>query len=336
MKKEHLWTPEMTRILIIRFSSIGDIVLTTPVVRRLKKQLEGEVEIHYLTKVGFASLFDENPYVDRLWTLEDSLEKVLKELEKVEFDFVIDLHRNLRTAQVKKRVKGLYFSFDKLNFKKWLLVNFGIDRMPDVHIVDRYMDAVRAFSLKDDQKGLDYFIPDDTTMNLKRFSIDEGEYLAWVVGAAHEGKRFSAEKVCSVIDQLDIPVVLLGGKADQELSENIMSSCTGHVTNMVGRTSIHESAWLLDRSKVVVSPDTGMMHIAAALRKKVISLWGCTVPKLGMYPYRPGESSVIIEPKNKEKRPCSKLGNHCKYPVNCIESISNEEVLNAINAKQRQ
>lgn len=320
----------MTRILIIRFSSIGDIVLTTPVIRTLKEQLDGEVEIHYLTKQAFASLFDANPHVDRLWTMTDSLDETLKELEKVEFDYIIDLHRNLRTAKVKKRLKGLYFSFDKLNFKKWLLVNFGIDHMPDVHIVDRYMEAVKAFSLEDDGKGLDYFIPEDVSVDLKTFSLKEDGYVAWVIGAAHEGKRFSANKVRAVIDQVKRPVVLLGGKADKELAEKITESCAGHVVNMVGRTSIHGSAWLLERANAVVTPDTGMMHIASALKKKVISLWGCTVPHLGMYPYRPGEGSEIIEPKNKEKRPCSKLGNRCKYPENCIESISNEEVLEAI------
>jgi heptosyltransferase-2 len=326
----------MTRILIIRFSSIGDIVLTSPVVRSLKEQLEGEVEIHYLTKAAYASIFDANPYVDKLWTMRDSLDEVLKDLEKIEFDHIIDLHRNLRTAKVKKRVKGLYFSFDKLNFKKWLLVNFGVDKMPDVHIVDRYMETVKAFSMEDDGEGLDYFLPDVVSMNLKPLSLKQGEYLAWVIGAAHEGKRFSASKVSSVIAQVKMPVVLLGGKVDKDLAEEIMESCSGHVVNMVGRTSLHESAWLLDRSKLVVTPDTGMMHIASALKKKVISLWGCTVPELGMYPYRPGDGSMIIEPKDKDKRPCSKLGNRCKYPVNCIESISNEEVLKAIEKPVNQ
>lgn len=320
----------MTKVLIIRFSSIGDIVLTTPVIRTLKEQLDGEVEIHYLTKAAFASLFDANPYVDKLWILEDSLDDILSELEQIQFDYVIDLHRNLRTARVKKRIKGMYFSFEKLNYKKWLLVNLGIDQMPDLHIVDRYMDAIKVFSPEDDGKGLDYFIPEGVSVDLKSYGIREGEYVAWVIGAAHEGKRFSAEKVRSLIDQVNSPVVLLGGKADKKMAEEIMDSCSAHVLNKVGRTSLHESAWLIDKAKVVVTPDTGMMHIASALNKRIVSLWGCTVPEFGMYPYRPGEGSMIIQPKDKPKRPCSKLGNRCKYPQNCIESIQDEEVLKAI------
>ena len=320
----------MTRILVIRFSSIGDIVLTTPVLRALKTQLEGEVELHYLTKAAFAPILESNPHVDRLWTMKDSLDEVLDQMAELEFDYLIDLHRNLRTARVKKRIKGLYFTFDKLNWKKYLLVNFGVNKLPDVHIVDRYMAAIKAFSPEDDGKGLDYYIPEGIEVDLKPYSLESNGYVAWVIGAAHTGKRFSASKVSEILLQVDTPVVLMGGPADIEMAESIMSKAKGYLVNMVGRTSLHESAYLIRESKAVVTPDTGMMHIAAALKKKVISLWGCTVPEFGMYPYRPGEGSVMLQPKEKDKRPCSKLGNRCKYPENCIESIENEEVLKAI------
>ncbi|NNC83549.1 MAG: glycosyltransferase family 9 protein [Flavobacteriales bacterium] len=323
----------MTRVLVIRFSSIGDIVLTTPVIRALKSQLEGEVELHYLTKASFAPILENNPYVDRLWTMTDSLDEVVEELADIDFDYLIDLHRNLRTSVVKRKVKGLYFTFDKLNWKKYLWVNFGINKLPDVHIVDRYMDAIRAFSTQDDGQGLDYFIPEDVQVDLQVFSLSPQGYVAWVIGAAHEGKRFSAAKVTGIVDRLKIPVVLLGGKADVDMAEEIMRSTQAHVVNMVGRTTLHESAWLLRESQVVVTPDTGMMHIAAAWKKRIISLWGCTVPEFGMYPYRPGEGSVMLQPRDKSKRPCSKLGNRCKYPVNCIESIEDDEVVRVLKSE---
>lgn len=323
----------MTKILIIRFSSIGDIVLTTPVLRRLKEQLEGDVEIHYLTKQAFATIVEINPHVDKVWAMQDSLDQVLETMQDQDYDYVIDLHRNLRSGLTKRKLKGgMEFTLKKYNFEKWLLVNFGIDRMPDLHIVDRYLDTVKAFTLEDDGKGLDYFIPEGTHVNLRRYGLKEDEYIAWVLGAAHPGKRFSAAKAASVINRLDRPVILLGGKADEAIAQEVMAAAKGHVVDFTGRTSLHESAFLLDGSSVVVTPDTGMMHIAAALGKRIISLWGCTVPAFGMSPYRPGEGSEIIEPQGLSKRPCSKLGDRCKYPGNCIERIDEDDVLSAIQS----
>lgn len=297
----------------------------------LKEQLDGEVEIHYLTKKAYAGIVNSNPYVNKVWALDEKLDDVLEDLEKIEFDYVIDLHRNLRTAIVKKRLKGLYFSFDKLNFKKWLLVNFRIDRLPRVHIVDRYLASLKPFDLREDGKGLDYFIPEGTHVNLIPYSFSSGEYLAWVIGAAHPGKRFSAEKVTGILNRFKGKVILLGGKTDMPLGEEIMANTECHILNLVGRCSLDESAWIMEHAHTVLSPDTGMMHIASALKKKVVSVWGCTVPAFGMYPYHPGEGSIMLEPVGKEKRPCSKLGNRCKYPVNCIESIPDTTLLKAIS-----
>ncbi|HKL02363.1 MAG TPA: hypothetical protein VJ911_01755, partial [Cryomorphaceae bacterium] len=148
----------MTKVLIIRFSSIGDVVLTTPVVRNLKNQLDGSVEIHYLTKTKFRTLVEPNPHISKVYSIEKSTNEVIEALQSEAYDYVVDLHKNLRSARVKRALKALDFTFEKLNWEKWLLVNFGIDRLPRIHIVDRYMDAVSAFGIENDDKGLDYFI----------------------------------------------------------------------------------------------------------------------------------------------------------------------------------
>ncbi|HEY0897723.1 MAG TPA: glycosyltransferase family 9 protein, partial [Sphingobacteriaceae bacterium] len=129
------------KILIIRFSSIGDIVLTTPVVRCLKTQLP-QCEIHYLTKSAFRSVLEANPYIDKLHLLEDKLKDTVKTLKAEQFDYVIDLHHNLRTLLIKSRLGIKAFSFNKLNYEKWMLVNFKRNIMPPVHIVDRYLKTV--------------------------------------------------------------------------------------------------------------------------------------------------------------------------------------------------
>src|SRR5271170_4712056 len=146
------------KFLVIRFSSIGDIVLTTPVVRCLKKQV-ATAEVHYLTKAAFRPILAANPYIDRLHCLQNDLDGRIDTLHEEDFDYIIDLHHNLRTLKVKRGLKKQAFSFDKLNIKKWLYTRFKLNRLPNRHIVDRYMDTLSTFGVKNDGAGLDYFIP---------------------------------------------------------------------------------------------------------------------------------------------------------------------------------
>ncbi len=146
-----------TKFLIIRFSSIGDIVLTTPVIRCLKQQYDGDIEIHYLTKNIFTSLLEHNPYIDKLHGIVDNISEIRHKLIEENFDFVIDLHRNIRTLKVKRMLKVPHFSFDKLNWEKWLIVNFKVDKLPNIHIVDRYLNTLKKWNIVNDEKGLDFF-----------------------------------------------------------------------------------------------------------------------------------------------------------------------------------
>lgn len=132
----------MPKVLVLRFSSIGDIVLTTPVVRNLKQQLSG-AEVHYCTKSQFRILLENNPYVDKAFYLDKSLNNLIDELKKENYDYVIDLHNNLRSSIIKWRLGKKSFTFDKLNLKKWLLVNLKVNKLPSLHIVDRYMATVK-------------------------------------------------------------------------------------------------------------------------------------------------------------------------------------------------
>ena len=131
------------KILVVRYSSIGDIVLTTPIVRCLKQQLDGNVEIHYLTKKNYNSLLENNPYITKVHTIEKNNSEVAQQLKNEQFDYIIDLHKNLRSKGISRRLGTLRFTFDKLNVKKWLLTNFKINTLPDIHIVDRYFEAIK-------------------------------------------------------------------------------------------------------------------------------------------------------------------------------------------------
>lgn len=291
------------KILIVRLSSIGDMVLTTPIIRRLHAQLDAE--IHYLTKARFRGVLEHHPAIHRLWTFERNLDEVLPQLKAEGFSEVIDLHKNLRTRKLKSVLKVSAHSFPKLNLQKWIYVNFGWDLMPDVHIVDRYMRAVEHLGVLDDGQGLDYF-PGERAEKV-RSKLPEEPYVAVVIGGNHPGKRLAAHQLKQLCSQISHPVVLLGGPEDAQVADEVAGR--DHVLNFVGKISLNESAIAVRESAAVIAHDTGLMHVAAAYGKDVLSIWGATVPEFGMYPYRAGEKSQMFRPFNRKHRPHSKLGN---------------------------
>ncbi len=313
----------MKKILVIRFSSIGDIVLTTPVVRALKEQLNAEV--HYLTKKSFVSFLEPNPNIDTIYSIEKEIDEVVADLQKENYDFVVDLHNNLRTARLKKALKKPNKSFKKLNIEKWLLVNFKLDKMPDVHIVDRYLDTVKELGIKNDHKGLDYYIPtkDEVALNSLPTGFDKG-YIGFVIGGQHATKMLPEEKITSVIKKLNKKVVLLGGPEDAEKANRIEKTIGENVYNAAGKYNLNQSASLVKQADAIITHDTGLMHIAAAFQKKIISVWGNTVPELGMYPYQAGEGSQIMEVKDLSCRPCSKIG-YKKCPKGHFKCMVNQD-----------
>ena len=319
-----------TKFLIIRFSSIGDIVLTSPVARCLKNQFP-EAEIHYLTKKRNADLLQANPYIDKIQFLEDSLSKKIGELKTENYDYIIDLHNNLRSLRVKLGLKVKSFSFNKLNIRKLLLTLFKIDTMPKSHIVDRNLATLSTFGVSDDGKGLDHFISIDD-----EFPIDElpenfrNGYVAIVLAGTYATKRMPVEKYRALISNTKFSFVLLGGKSERLLADRVMEWNTGNVINFTGKLRINQSASLVKNAQLVISNDTGLMHIAAAYHKKILSVWGSTAPELGMSPYMPGEGSEILEVKGLPCRPCSKLGYHkCpKKHFRCMNDLPEERIIN--------
>jgi heptosyltransferase-2 len=295
------------KYLVIRFSSIGDIVLTTPVIRLLKT-CRPHAEIHVVTKKKFAPILAPNPYIHKIHVLEDSLFDLIKRLRREEFDFVLDLHRNLRSFVVKVALGEKTFVFHKLNVAKWLLVHFKINILPDVHVVDRYIDVLSGLHVKNDRRGLDFFMPQNTALPAEVEQFCKGKnFVALVVGAQHATKKMPIKKVVELCEKINHPIALLGGEMEREMGKTIAVQ-SPNVYNICGDLDIYQSALLIDKSKVVISHDTGLMHIAAARKKDIISVWGNTVPQFGMYPYYSGKRSKIFEVQNLKCRPCSKIG----------------------------
>jgi ADP-heptose:LPS heptosyltransferase len=324
------------KILLLRFSSIGDIVLTTPVARCLQQQLGAEV--HFLTKRAFAPIVEPNPHINRVFSFEKNVSEVLNDLKSARYDFVADLHHNLRSFCVKLALGRPAASFDKLNLEKWLLVNFKIDHLPQQHIVARYLDTVRHLGVEYDGKGLDYFIPPSEEMRLQDLSplFSEGNYLAFAIGATHATKRLPTEKMVEICQRIAQPIALLGGQAEYETGNVVAEQAGSHVVNLCGALSLHQSASVLRQSAKVLTHDTGMMHIAAALRKEIVSVWGSTVPKFGMHPFLPTSAgkNTSIENEGLDCRPCSKIGfERCpKGHFKCMNDLPAVQIVSALES----
>lgn len=290
------------KILIVRFSSIGDVVLTTPVIRCLKKQLP-DSEVHFVTKKAFQDTLINNPYIDRLFTFGKDVSEIFDQLKSQDYDLIIDLHKNLRSLRLKQALKVKSYSFNKLNLQKFAAVNFKmLNVLPPQHIVERYLETVSSLGVVNDGQGLDYFISEGDKVDL-----GVTNYTALVVGGSYYTKKIPLQKLEEICRNISGKIVLLGGKEDQVIADQLQKLFPS-VINTCGKYSINQSASVIQNAAAVITSDTGLMHIAAAFNKKIISIWGNTIPQFGMGPYLPNPENQILEIKDLKCRPCSKLG----------------------------
>lgn len=297
------------KILIIRFSSIGDIVLTSPVVRCLHEQVKGS-EIHFLTKKAFAGIVENNPHIDKVFTIEKRVSEVMPQLKAEHYDYIVDLHNNLRSWQVIMKLRKPFRSFRKLNLQKWIMVRFKLNFLPPVHIVDRYLDAAQAFGIKNDGLGLDFIIPTSQNISLDDLpALFSNGYIGMVIGGKHNTKILPAERLIELCRLIKLPVVLLGGPEDRERGKQVSQAEGVLAYNACGSYSLMQSASLVKQASAIVTNDTGLMHIAAAFQKPIVSVWGNTIPEFGMAPYLiMNGKHMISEVKGLSCRPCSKIG----------------------------
>ena len=182
---------------------------------------------------------------------------------------------------------------------------------------------------------MDFFIPKKDKVNLNELPVThQNEYIAFAIGAQHSTKRLPIEKIISICQKINHPIILLGGKEDSETAQKIANAVGELVYNACGKYNINQSAALVKQSKTLITHDTGLMHIGAALGVKIISVWGNTIPAFGMYPYYPNnpEKFVIIENKNLTCRPCSKLGyDKCpKKHFKCMQDIDEGKIVEKV------
>lgn len=305
------------RLLFIRFSSIGDIVFTTPAIRSTKQQLPG-VEIHFLTKASMKAVTESNPYIDHFHYFDKDLNATINGLKAFQFDYIIDLHKNLRTFQIQKALGVPILSYQKLRLQKFLLTKLHINVMPVRHIVERSLDTLSKLGVVNDGKGLDYFIPKATVLpsNALPAAFQYG-YIALVIGASYASKKLPLESLHALCHKIPYPIVLIGGKEDQAKGAAIEAIHPIKIFNACGKFNLHESALLVKQSRTVISHDTGFLYIACAFHKKTVAIWGATSPALQVGPFYPTAQKEVEKSVSQDNNTAILL-NHTDWYFNAI------------------
>ena len=314
----------MQEILVIRFSSIGDIVLCTPVFRLLKLKFP-DAKITFLTKHKFRGILEGNKHIDRILAWDNLKDR--EELSNISFDAIVDLHSNLRSFIVKLRFWNVpRTSLNKENVNKFLFTLTKWKRFEVSSIVDRYVETLKVWNIVNDNGGLDF------EGQASEVGLEEiGKYVAIVLGGTYTTKRIPQNKLEELFAEMQkTKFVLIGGKEELELGNLLVEKYKGRVISKCGQLSINESAAVLKRSEIVIAGDTGMAHIAAALGKPLALIWGNTDRGYGMSPVpKPGVELKHFEVEGLGCRPCSKLGFAAcpKQHFKCMEAQKMGEVM---------
>lgn len=321
------------KFLIIRFSSIGDIVLTTPVIRCVKKQVEN-AEVHFLTKKSFKAVTECNPYIDKFFYYDDNIDELIKELKKEKYDYIIDLHKNIRSYKIRFALRCKTLSYKKERVQKFLLTKLRINTMSGQHIVLRNLDAVRSLGVIDDGFGLNYFIAQKDNVRVEDLPASHSMgYIAIVIGASYYTKKLPVYKLREICSKLNYPIVLVGGKEDVDEGNAVAEIDNVKIYNACGKFNLNESADIVRKSKLVISHDTGLQYIASAFNKPTLAIWGGTSPKLDVEPFY-GSRFLATQEKVPHKnilvpklscQPCSNFGTK-KCPLGHFKCMHLQDV----------
>ena len=328
------------KFLVIRFSSIGDIVLTTPAIRCLKQQVDN-AEVHFLTKYNFKAVTEGNPYIDKFFYFKDNLSFLIKDLQLEEYDYIIDLHHNFRSKRIAWALNVKVLTYNKERYEKFLLTKLHVNKMSGRHIVDRCLDTLLPLAVKNDGKGMDYFIPQNCEIKIEDLPMPHMVgYVAIVIGASYYTKKLPVHKLQELCKKLVYPIILVGGKEDFKEAQEIASVDTIRIYNACGKFNLHESADLVRKSKLVISHDTGLQYIACAFNKPVLAIWGGTSPLLDVEPYYEEGNINRYENflvKGLTCQPCSNFGTKAcpKKHFKCMEEQNIDAIVMSANSYLR-
>ncbi len=303
------------KILIIRFSSLGDIILSFPLLQKLRRQYP-EATIDFVTKPEYQEVVELCSIANRILVPDKGLSALRSEIRKEHYDIILDIHNNLKSRYISAYNSGSVRRIRKNHFRKFVLVNGGINLYDE--IIPIYKNYLLTAKEELAQQG---FAFETLELNQKEMEIPGGKYIVVAPGSKHFTKTYPAEKFAAFINTLDeTKVVLVGSNAERDLRicSFIEDQCKG-ITNLCGKPEMRQLVFLIRNSEMVISNDSAIMHLAEALNKKVAAIFGSTVKEFGFYPQL--ATSKVFEQKGLQCRPCSHIGlSEC--PVNsfiCME-----------------
>ncbi|MBI2428321.1 MAG: glycosyltransferase family 9 protein [Ignavibacteriales bacterium] len=338
------------KTVVFRLSSIGDIVLSSALLRVMRQSAGKDARIDFVVRKEYAELVRSSHHLSIVHEYDvdsgfDGLKKLAKELYDEHYDLAVDIHDSIRTKFLRTTCRPKEtVVIDKRKFERWLLVNMKRNAYDDeLSVAERYIETVEKYGVKNDGKGLEIFIPDsilfDVSGKMGRLKLNRFEKVVGICpGAKHFTKRWQKEKFAEVAvrtaNEFHAKIHLFGGadeRADcafvaDEVSRGVSPDA---VTNFAGEFSILETTAALEFCDVVITNDSGLMHLAAAKQKKIVAIFGSTVNEFGFYPY--GTESIVIERKDLECRPCTHIGRKScpKEHFKCLVDISADEVFEA-------
>jgi ADP-heptose:LPS heptosyltransferase len=320
--------PEIKKILIIRFSSFGDIVLTYPFITQLRKVFPNS-QIDFLTKEKFEPLVKMHKDVNSIIEYSgEQLKELRSMIKKNNYDLIFDIHKNIRSVSSTLFTHPEKIRYKKGTFKKLLLVAFKINLIENVvPVYKRYLLALDKIHILD---NFDFSIAD---LDFSREPIVKGPYILIAPSSKHFTKTLPKEKFEQIIKGIkDKKIVLIGEKLGEDSNIcNYLSGKSENVINICGKSDFNTLANLIFNSELVVCNDSGVLHLAEALNKKVIVFFGSTVKEFGFYPQL--KSTIVFENNDLKCRPCTHIGkNNCpKKHFKCLNDININEIINKIN-----
>jgi lipopolysaccharide heptosyltransferase II len=314
------------RILVIKFSSIGDIVLTTSPLKSLKK-IFPSAKIDFLTLNDYASILEGNKYIDRIIPFDRNtgfikLLKTGKWINNSAYDFVIDFHNSLRSKIIRFVIRNIpKRNIKKPRWKRFLLFRFRKNLFTaDFSQLKLLHQPISEWMNNEEYPLPELFISEIERKKAGMFLKEKGvtkPYITIIPGAAWLQKSWLIDNYCKLLAELknrrNIDFVILGGKSDGICNE--VAKCDPTFLNLQGKTSLRESMAIITKARFVIGADTGLVHAAEALGKRVVAIFGPTSRETGAGVNR--NNSISIENKDVWCRPCSQTEVRLMKAVYC-------------------
>ncbi len=325
------------KILVIRLSSIGDILLATPLLRLLRRRF-GNAQIDFIVKKQFADLLRTNPYLSNLLLFDQNNPKELlrlrKQIQQTHYDVILDIHKNFRSLCLSSFVHSKVIRYQKYYWKRFLLVNhLGNFYSQVIPVHHRYLQTAAAWDITDDGAGLVLLIdePQTAAVREKVSTFAAGRILIGMApSATFTNKRWPWEYYAEVGEKLQqklqVGVLLFGDQRDRIITNQIENRLSQAVLNLAGELTLMETAAAMACVQLFISNDTGPMHMATALNIPTVAIFGPTTKELGFFPV--GKYTEVVEHPSLSCRPCTHMGrNHCpKKHFRCMTELLPQQV----------